>query len=76
MAEDEPFRINITVPLGYHRPFKDVVQDVASRGLNVQAQHPEGQSIHGLGNAETLRKLEAIPGIFVSRDDHEVTWRV
>jgi hypothetical protein len=76
MAKDEPIRINVTVPLDYHRPFQEVVKQVKSLGMEVQAAHTAVQAIQGTGNLDTLQKLADIPGIFVSRDDHEVTWRV
>jgi hypothetical protein len=76
MSEEKPFKINITVPLGYHKPFADVVHDVRAKGLNVQAAYPESQAIQGLGSPAILQELKAIPGIFVSQDDHELTWRV
>jgi hypothetical protein len=76
MAADEPFKINITVPFGYHKPFDEVVQQVTSMGLNVSAAHAESQAIQGSGSPEILQNLKAIPGIYVSHDDHQVTWKV
>jgi hypothetical protein len=74
MGEDKVLEIKVGVPLDYHLPFPDVVNQMPSQGLAVKGTYPDVRSIHGSGTQDVLQRLNQM-GLKAS-EVQRVSWKV
>jgi hypothetical protein len=70
MEEPGKFNVIVSVPLDHPTPFNDVIHQVTSLGLAVNPARtaPELKTLVGSATDDVYRRLQAVPGLHVSRE--------
>jgi hypothetical protein len=70
MEEPGRFNVVVSVPMDHPTPFNDVINQVSSMGLAVDPAHtaPEIKTLVGSATDDVYRRLQAVPGLHVSRE--------